>query len=175
MARAGESGKGGSARYAVFGCGSTGYHVAQELAARGENVVVCDIDESRVRELRDQRFDAVQGDISDAGFLAGLPAIEVAFVLSGNNEVNTAAVRALRKAFPNIHIVARATDPLGAGLLGSAGADLVLYPSRWLRGPPSTRWTRSMSAASHGSFTTSSPGGRGHWGSSPTTTPIRMP
>jgi len=130
MARAGESGKGGSARYAVFGCGSTGYHVAQELAARGENVVVCDIDESRVRELRDQRFDAVQGDISDAGFLAGLPAVEVAFVLSGNNEVNTAAVRALRKAFPNIHIVARATDPLGAGLLGSAGADLVLYPQQ---------------------------------------------
>jgi len=32
-----------------------------------KNVVVCDIDESRVRELRDQRFDAVQGDISDPG------------------------------------------------------------------------------------------------------------
>jgi nanoRNase/pAp phosphatase (c-di-AMP/oligoRNAs hydrolase) len=130
MPRAGESGTGGSVRYAVLGCGTTGYHVAGELAARKESVLVCDIDESRVRELREQKFDAVRRDISDPGFLAGLPAFEVAFVLSGNNQVNTTAVRTLRQALPGTYIIARATDPLGAGLLGSAGADLVLYPQQ---------------------------------------------
>ncbi|MDH7510516.1 MAG: DHH family phosphoesterase [Methanolinea sp.] len=130
MPRAGGSGIGGSVRYAVLGCGTTGYHVAQELAARKESVLVCDIDESRVRELREQKFDAVRRDISDPGFPAGLPAFEVAFVLSGNNQVNTTAVRTLRQALPTTYIIARATDPLGAGLLGAAGADLVLYPQQ---------------------------------------------
>jgi nanoRNase/pAp phosphatase (c-di-AMP/oligoRNAs hydrolase) len=101
-----------------------------ELAARKESVLVCDIDESRVRELREQKFDAVRRDISDPGFLAGLPSFDVAFVLSGNNQVNTTAVRTLRQALPGTHIIARATDPLGAGQLGSAGADLVLYPQQ---------------------------------------------
>ncbi|HOS82818.1 MAG TPA: DHH family phosphoesterase [Methanolinea sp.] len=130
MPRAGESGTGGNVRYAVLGCGTTGYHVALELAARKESVLVCDIDESRVRELREQKFDAVRRDISDPGFLAGLPSFDVAFVLSGNNQVNTTAVRTLRQALPGTHIIARATDPLGAGQLGSAGADLVLYPQQ---------------------------------------------
>ncbi|MDI9632852.1 MAG: DHH family phosphoesterase [Methanolinea sp.] len=130
MQRAGEGERGTAARYAVLGCGSTGYHVACELAARGERVIVCDIDASRVRELREQRFDAVQKDISDPNFLSDLPGFEVAFVLSGDNKVNTAAVRTLRQAIPGLHIVARATDPIGAGLLSSAGADLVLYPQQ---------------------------------------------
>jgi len=130
MPRAGEQGKGTGVRYAILGCGSTGFHVAQELAGRGENVLICDHDESRVRELRDQRFDAIQRDISDPGFPEGLPPFEIAFVLTGNSQVNTAAVRILRKALPGIHIIARATDPLGAGQLGSAGADLVIYPQQ---------------------------------------------
>lgn len=112
--------------YAVLGCGSTGYHVLQELQSSTGNVLVIDKNEDRVRELRDQRIYAVRRDISALDFLSGIPAIEIAFVLTGDNEANLAGVKALRVAYPHSRIMARATDPLVARNLEEAGADFVL-------------------------------------------------
>jgi nanoRNase/pAp phosphatase (c-di-AMP/oligoRNAs hydrolase) len=79
-----------------------------------------------VRELRDQGIDAVRRDISAMDFLSGIPAIEIAFILSGDNEANLSAVRALRETYPHSRIMARASDPLVARELEEAGADFVL-------------------------------------------------
>ncbi|HOT03264.1 MAG TPA: DHH family phosphoesterase [Methanolinea sp.] len=130
MPEAGGYGTGERVKYAVLGCGSTGYHVAMELSRKEGRVLVLDRDEGRVKELRDQNLDAMIRDISDPGFLSGLPTCEIAFVLTGNHQANLAAVRTLRQKFPQMHIVARALDPIGAGMLESAGADFVLYPQQ---------------------------------------------
>ena len=126
MADSAQNGSRERVLYAVLGCGSTGYHVLQELQSSTGNVLVMDKNEDRVRELRDQRIDAVRRDISALDFLSGIPAIEIAFVLTGDNEANLAAVKALRVAYPHSRIMARATDPLVARNLEEAGADFVL-------------------------------------------------
>jgi len=112
--------------YAVLGCGSTGYYVLQELRSNNSNVLVIDRNDDRVRELRDQGIDAVRRDISAMDFLSGIPAIEIAFILSGDNEANLSAVKALRETYPHSRIMARASDPLVARKLEEAGADFVL-------------------------------------------------
>lgn len=117
-------------KYAVLGCGSTGYHVASELSGKDGVVLVIDRDEARVKELRGQNLDAMIRDISDPAFTTGLPAFEIAFVLTGDHSANLAAVRTLRQKMPSVHIVARALDPIGAGMLESSGADYVLYPQQ---------------------------------------------
>ncbi len=117
-------------KYAVLGCGSTGYHVASELSGKDGVVLVIDRDEARVKELRGQNLDAMIRDISDPAFMTGLPAFEIAFVLTGDHSANLAAVRTLRQKMPSVHIVARALDPIGAGMLESSGADYVLYPQQ---------------------------------------------
>lgn len=112
--------------YAVMGCGSTGYHVLQELHGTTQNILVIDKNENRVKELRDQGIDAVHRDIAAMDFLSDLPVIEIAFILSGDTGANLSAVQTLREKFPHARIMARAADPLGAKKLVEAGADFVL-------------------------------------------------
>jgi nanoRNase/pAp phosphatase (c-di-AMP/oligoRNAs hydrolase) len=115
-------------KYAVLGCGSTGYNVVQELIQESKSILVVDREESRVAELRDQNFNAVAGDITDASFIAGLPVFEIAFVLTSDHATSLAAVKAVRSRLPDVHLVARAQDPISAGVISSSGADYVLYP-----------------------------------------------
>ena len=44
-------------KYCILGCGTNGYNIILELAKENERVIVVDRDESRVRHLRDQKYD----------------------------------------------------------------------------------------------------------------------
>jgi len=118
----------GPVKYCIFGCGTNGYNIILELAKDHERVIVADRDESRVRHLRDQKFDAYQRDITSCDMLAGLPLFEIAFVMTGDGDANLAAVLTIRKRFPTVQVVTRSTDPVNGQKLTSAGADYVLYP-----------------------------------------------
>ena len=118
----------GPAKYAIFGCGTNGYNIILELAKENERVVVVDKDETRVRHLRDQKYDACQRDIASADMLAGLPLFEIAFIMTGDPDANLAAVVTIKKRYPQIQLVARATDPMNGERLTAAGAEVVLYP-----------------------------------------------
>jgi Trk K+ transport system NAD-binding subunit len=63
----------GPVKYCIFGCGTNGYNIILELAKEHERVMVVDRDEARVRQLRDQKYDAYQRDITTPEMLAGLP------------------------------------------------------------------------------------------------------
>ena len=54
----------GPTKYCIFGCGTNGYNIILELAKENERVTVVDKDETRVRNLRDQKYDAYQRDIT---------------------------------------------------------------------------------------------------------------
>ena len=118
----------GPSKYSIFGCGTNGYNIILELAKENERVVVIDKDESRVRHLRDQKFDAYQRDISSADMLVGLPLFEIAFVMTGEADTNLAAVATIKKRYPAVQVVARAIDPVNGEKLTAAGAEVVLYP-----------------------------------------------
>jgi len=117
-------------KYAVFGCGSIGYNIIQELTRENNPVIVIDSDEKRVKELRDQNYDAIARDVGDPAFLQKLPFFEIAFVMTGDHAVNEHAVRLIKEKYPAVHVVARAFDPISAGLLETAGAEYVLYPQQ---------------------------------------------
>ena len=118
----------GPTKYCIFGCGTNGYNIILELAKENERVMVVDKDETRVRHLRDQKFDAYQRDITAPDMLVGLPAFEIAFVMTGDAEANLAAVIAIKKRYPSVAVVARSIDPVNGQKLTAAGAEFVLYP-----------------------------------------------
>jgi nanoRNase/pAp phosphatase (c-di-AMP/oligoRNAs hydrolase) len=118
----------GPVKYCIFGCGTNGYNIILELAKDHERVIMAEKDETRVRHLRDQKFDAYQRDITSSDMLAGLPQFEIAFVMTGNGDTNLAAVLNIKKRNPSVLVVARSTDPVNGQKLTSAGADFVLSP-----------------------------------------------
>jgi len=115
-------------KYCIFGCGTNGYNIILELAKENERAIVVDRDESRVRHLRDQKYDAYIRDITASDMLVGLPAFEIAFVMAGDADANLAAVLTIKKRYPEVQVIARAVDPVTAQKLTAAGADLVIYP-----------------------------------------------
>ncbi|PKL68066.1 MAG: potassium transporter TrkA [Methanomicrobiales archaeon HGW-Methanomicrobiales-1] len=118
----------GPTKYCIFGCGTNGYNIIVELVKEQERVMVVDKDESRVRHLRDQNFDAYQRDITSSDMLVGLPPFEIAFVMTGDGDANLAAVLAIKKRYPAVQVVARSVDPVNGQKLTEAGAEFVLYP-----------------------------------------------
>ena len=118
----------GPIKYCIFGCGTNGYNIILELAREQERVLVVDKDESRVRHLRDQKYDAYQRDLTSPDLLTGLPAFEIAFVMTGDGEANLAAVLTIKQRYPGVRVVARSADPVNGQKLTAAGAEFVLYP-----------------------------------------------
>ncbi|MFZ0005140.1 MAG: DHH family phosphoesterase [Methanoregula sp.] len=117
-----------SMKYCIFGCGTNGYNIILELAKENERAFVVDCDDTRVRHLRDQKYDAYVRDITVSDMLVGLPSFEIAFVMTGNADANLAGVATIKKRYPSVQVIARAVDPITGGRLTAAGADLVLYP-----------------------------------------------
>jgi nanoRNase/pAp phosphatase (c-di-AMP/oligoRNAs hydrolase) len=120
------------ADYIVFGCGSTGYHVIEELSKETDRIVVIDHDKKRVEDLRVHKYEAIVRDLNDPDLLVGLPVPEVAFVLSNDKDANLTAVRTIKRTYPRTHVIARAVDPVSTELLQDAGADLVIYPQEFI-------------------------------------------
>jgi len=115
-------------KYMILGCGSIGYNVVDELLKETEHVIILDIDEKRVEDLRDQKYEAIVRDIKDPALLDGLPVPEVVFVLSSEKNSNIAAVTTIKRLYPSTYVIARATDRMSLGMLEQAGADIILYP-----------------------------------------------
>jgi len=116
-------------RYAILGCGSVGHAVAEELVAKGNEVVIVDHDQSRVDALRDQDLDARQYDIRNSEVVETLAEFDVVLILSSDVEANRAAVENIRDRGTGQFVVARASDPVSSDKLSEAGADVVINPS----------------------------------------------
>lgn len=117
--------------YAILGCGSVGFAVANELKEQGKDFIIIDNDLKRVESLRDQRFETVQGNISDPKILkkAQLEMLEAVLILSPDIKANKSALKTIKRLSPHTHTVVRAMDPVTKEELEKAGADMVILPS----------------------------------------------
>jgi nanoRNase/pAp phosphatase (c-di-AMP/oligoRNAs hydrolase) len=115
--------------YAILGCGSVGYAVAEELVDEGKDVLIIDVDEGRVEALRDQDMNAKTADIADEAVPEAVADRDVLLVLSTDIEANEAAIENVRARGDEQFIIARASDPVTADELREAGADAVVNPS----------------------------------------------
>lgn len=118
----------GEVEYMVLGCGSIGYNVIEELESETRSILVVDKDEKRVKDLLDQNYDAVTGDIKNPALFDTLRVPKVVFVLSNEKDANLAAVQAIKTRYPDAEVIARAMDPLSQSALEAAGAEYVIYP-----------------------------------------------
>lgn len=118
----------GEVEYMVLGCGSIGYNVIEELESETRSILVVDRDEKRVKDLLDQNYDAVTGDIRNPAIFDSLRVPKVVFVLSNEKDANLAAVQTIKGRFPEAEVIARAMDPLSQSALEAAGAEFVIYP-----------------------------------------------
>src|SRR6056297_1556501 len=115
--------------YAILGCGSVGYAVAEELVEQGKDVSIIDRDESRVESLRDQDLDARAADIRDAEVAELVADRDVVLILASDVESNKQALEHIREADDDQFVVARASDPVSGDELSELGADIVINPS----------------------------------------------
>lgn len=115
-------------KYLIFGCGSTGYNIAEELAKETDEIVIVDKDEKRVGDLIDQKYNAIVYDINNPWSDELLPVPDFAFVMSNDKAANKSFVKSIKSAHPSTHIIARAVDAVSVDMLEEAGADYVIFP-----------------------------------------------
>ena len=118
-----------TSNYAILGCGSVGYAVAEELVAQDKEVLIVDRDENRVESLRDQDMDARRADIRDADAAELVSGRDVVLILASDIEANKQAVERIRSSGGNQFVIARASDPITGDELEALGADVVINPS----------------------------------------------
>ena len=114
------------ASYAILGCGSVGFTVAERLTEQGKDVLIVEQDASRVETLRDQDLNAKQGDMTDPELAADLADRDVILIMAADTETNATAVSNIRAESEKPFIVVRANDPVSSDELEAAGADVVI-------------------------------------------------
>jgi nanoRNase/pAp phosphatase (c-di-AMP/oligoRNAs hydrolase) len=115
--------------YAILGCGSVGFAVAEELVEQGKDVLIVDRDESRVESLREQDLDARTADIREPESADLIADRDVVLILASDVESNKRAVEHIRADGNDQFLVARASDPVSGDELSELGADVVINPS----------------------------------------------
>ncbi|PSQ08156.1 phosphoesterase [Halobacteriales archaeon QS_6_71_20] len=115
--------------YAILGCGSVGHAVADELTGEGKDVLILDVDESRVEALRDQDLNARVQDIARPDVAEAVADRDVILILSSDVDANEEAVKAIREHGGDQYVVVRASDPVSEDELAALGADVVVNPS----------------------------------------------
>ncbi|MCX9011922.1 MAG: DHH family phosphoesterase [Candidatus Methanoperedens sp.] len=118
--------------YAILGSGGIGLALANELGTRNKNIILIDNDSAKVETLKEQNLNAIFGDIEDASVLGKLDLqhLRSVFIVSSDIEANKHALVFIKKTAPDIQIVARAQDYQQKEELETAGADLVVLPSK---------------------------------------------
>jgi trk system potassium uptake protein TrkA len=118
--------------FGVIGLGRFGYHVARTLAQGGAEVIACDVDEERVKEISEYVSLAYVLDATDAKALkeSGIANVDVAVVSVGENIEASILIVVQLKELGVKEIVAKAVNPLHGKVLEKLGVDRVVYPEK---------------------------------------------
>ncbi|MFZ8862999.1 MAG: potassium channel family protein [Thermocrinis sp.] len=118
--------------FGVIGLGTFGYHVARTLAQGGAEVVACDVDEERVKEVSECVSLAYVLDATDAKALkeSGIAKVDTAVVSIGQNIEASILIVVQLKELGVKEVVARAVNPLHGKVLEKLGVDRVVYPEK---------------------------------------------
>jgi K+ transport systems, NAD-binding component len=118
--------------FGVIGLGTFGYNVARTLAQGGAEVIACDVDEEKVREVSEYVSLAYVLDATDAKALkeSGIAKVDTAVVSIGENIEASILVVVQLKELGVKEVVARAVNPLHGKVLEKLGVDRVVYPEK---------------------------------------------
>lgn len=114
----------------IFGLGSYGTRIAEQLEDRGRRVVGIDFDPEAVGRWNARQMPAVFGDVRDPDFARTLHLEGIRWAISSirDRDVNLALLEGLRHSGYTGRIAAAAYDEADCVDLSQAGADLVFSP-----------------------------------------------
>ena len=118
--------------FGVIWLGRFGYHVARTLAQGGAEVIACDVDEEKVREVSEYVSLAYVLDATDAKALkeSGIANVDTAVVSIGENIEASILIVVQLKELGVKEVVAKAITPLHGKVLEKLGVDRVVYPEK---------------------------------------------
>ncbi|MBE6394504.1 MAG: TrkA family potassium uptake protein [Lentisphaerae bacterium] len=118
--------------YAIFGLGSFGSKLALELSKAGNTVLVCDINQQRVDDLRDKVTQAVIADVSNEETVKELNVSKfdaVILSMSSYFEKQVLALTLLKQEGVR-RVLAKANTNIQEKILFRLGADEVIQPEQ---------------------------------------------
>ena len=112
----------------IAGVGRFGQIVNRMLRSQGIETVVLDTDPRQLDTVRKFGVQAYYGDAARADLLsaAGIAKASVLIATLGDAETQASIIRNVRKTWPHVHVIARATDRNNAYRLLEAGAQTVI-------------------------------------------------
>jgi len=118
--------------FGVIGLGRFGYYVAKTLAQGGAEVIACDSDEEKVRQIADLVSMAFVLDATDEKALkeSGIVNADTVVVSIGENIEASILIVVQLKELGVKEVIAKAANPMHGKILERLGVDRVIYPER---------------------------------------------
>ena len=118
--------------FGVIGLGRFGYHVAKTLAQGGAEVIACDSDEEKVRQIADLVSMAFVLDATDEKALkeSGIVNADTVVVSIGENIEASILIVVQLKELGVKEVIAKAANPMHGKILERLGVDRIIYPER---------------------------------------------
>jgi trk system potassium uptake protein TrkA len=119
-------------QYAVIGLGRFGTSVARNLFKLGQEVLVIDTDEERLRYVSEEVTHTLLADTTDINVMKniGIKNFDVVVVAIGENVQSNIMTVLLLKELGVKFVVAKALNKMQGRVLEKIGADRVVYPER---------------------------------------------
>lgn len=117
--------------FLVLGLDNFGYSLAKALFKSGQEVIVLDMDEKRIGEIRDEVSEAVIADVTDRDTLEelGLDKVDAAVVSLGESKIGPSVLATLHLKEMGIeNIIVKAVSSEHGRIVEKVGATKVVYP-----------------------------------------------
>lgn len=115
----------------IIGGGTAGKELADKLRARDEDVVIIEMNEERVQELKAQGYPVVEGDGTSAEVLetAGAEDAKILAAMTKNDDANLLACQLANKEFGVENLLTRVNNPERVDTFEKLGVKTVATPS----------------------------------------------
>ncbi|HLR33943.1 MAG TPA: TrkA family potassium uptake protein [Tissierellales bacterium] len=119
-------------RIIIIGCGRFGLNVAKTLYGLGNEVMVVDINEEKIKEIANNVTHAVQADVMDEFILnkLGISDFDVAIISIGSNLEASIMATLMAKELGVKKVIAKARSEAHGKILSKIGADKIIFPER---------------------------------------------
>lgn len=118
--------------FLVIGLNSFGHHLCRELYEQGGEVMIADIDDTRLDDALKYSISAKVGDCTDDDVLRsfGVANFDCCFVCIDESFQNSLQVTSLLKELGAKKVISKASNEIHSKFLLRNGADAVIYPDR---------------------------------------------
>ncbi len=118
--------------FLIIGLNSFGHHLCRELYEQGGEIMIADIEESRLEDALKYSISAKVGDCSEEDVLRsfGIGNFDCCFVCIGGSFQNSIQVTSLLKELGAKKVISKASNDIHSKFLLRNGADAVIYPDR---------------------------------------------